>query len=105
MRGGCVMQPPRSLTTKSDHVNAMQVTLKLFASLAPYMPEGAVDNAVSLELDEGATINQVFDRFQVPHKMAHLVLINGIYIAPADRATKTLTAGDSLAAWPPVAGG
>jgi len=83
----------------------MQVTLKLFASLAPYMPDGAVDNAVAIEVDDGTTINQIFDRYRVPHKMAHLVLINGIYVAPADRATRTLNEGDALAAWPPVAGG
>ncbi|MBC6440031.1 MAG: MoaD/ThiS family protein [Rhodospirillales bacterium] len=83
----------------------MQVTLKLFASLAPYMPPGAVENAVRIEVDEDTTINQVFDRYQVPHKMAHLVLINGIYVAPGERATRALVEGDALAAWPPVAGG
>jgi molybdopterin converting factor small subunit len=83
----------------------MQVTLKLFASLAPFMPEGAKDNAVEIEIEEGTTINQIFDRYAVPHKMAHLVLVNGIYIAPGDRATRTLNPGDALAAWPPVAGG
>mgnify|MGYP002026133621 CR=1 FL=1 len=101
-----MVQSPHSLSDTSDHGSViMQVTLKLFASLAPFMPEGAKDNAVGIEVDEGTTINQVFDRYQVPHKMAHLVLINGSYIAPPDRATRALAEGDALAAWPPVAGG
>jgi len=35
----------------------------------------------------------------------HIVLVNGVYVAPADRATRTLAEGDVLAIWPPVAGG
>jgi molybdopterin converting factor small subunit len=38
-------------------------------------------------------------------KMVHLVLINGHYVAPADRATRALVEGDVLAIWPPIAGG
>jgi molybdopterin converting factor small subunit len=34
-----------------------------------------------------------------------LVLLNGKYIAPEARGTTTLTEGDVLAIWPPVAGG
>ncbi len=83
----------------------MRVTLKLFASLAPHMPDGAVDNAVEVEVEEGATVFGVFDRFGVPRQKAHLVLINGLYVAPAERATRALEDGDALAAWPPVAGG
>jgi molybdopterin converting factor small subunit len=33
------------------------------------------------------------------------VLINGVYVAPEDRATRTLVEGDVLAIWPPIAGG
>jgi len=36
----------------------------------------------------------------------HLVLVNGKYIAPADRRMSyTLQEGDALAIWPPIAGG
>jgi molybdopterin converting factor small subunit len=54
---------------------------------------------------EGATIAQIIAPFQLPMKMVHLVLINGHYIAPADRATRALFDGDVLAIWPPIAGG
>ena len=83
----------------------MRITLKLFASLAPYMPAHAVDNAVPVELEEGATVDRVLDRFQVPRGLCHLVLVNGIFVPPARRKAHVLAEGDALAAWPPVAGG
>jgi molybdopterin converting factor small subunit len=49
--------------------------------------------------------NSVLDRFQVPHRLCHLVLINGVYAEPEDRGSAILKDGDSLAIWPPVAGG
>jgi molybdopterin converting factor small subunit len=33
------------------------------------------------------------------------VLVNGVYVEPADRLTRTLQEGDVLAIWPPIAGG
>ena len=83
----------------------MRITFKLFAALAPYLPEGARDNAVQVELDGDATIDQFLDRQRVPRKMCHLVLVNGIYVAPDARGSRKLVDGDTLAAWPPVAGG
>ncbi len=55
----------------------MRITLKLFASLSNYLPP----------------------------EMAHLVLINGIFVAPSQRGLKRLAEDDHLAMWPPVAGG
>jgi sulfur carrier protein ThiS len=84
----------------------MKITFKLFASLTDYLPP-QVRNANQVELDiaSGATIAQIIEPFGLPEKMVHLVLINGKYIAPADRATLALQSGDVLAIWPPIAGG
>jgi molybdopterin converting factor small subunit len=41
----------------------------------------------------------------MPPKLVHLVLVNGRYVAPADRTTHVLQPDDVLAIWPPVAGG
>jgi molybdopterin converting factor small subunit len=35
----------------------------------------------------------------------HLVLVNGKYIEPSQRASYALKEGDVLAIWPPIAGG
>jgi sulfur carrier protein ThiS len=58
-----------------------------------------------LNVPEGATVLQVYEPYGLPAKMVHLVLVNGHYIAPEDRATTALKAGDALAIWPPIAGG
>jgi sulfur carrier protein ThiS len=84
----------------------MRITFKLFALLQDYLPaEGRKDNALVLELDEGATIQQVIERFSLPQKMCHLVLVDGSFVPPAERATRSLKDGQTLAIWPPIAGG
>jgi len=84
----------------------MKITFKLFASLTEYLPhEVRTSNQMDLEVAEGATILQIIAPFSLPEKMVHLVLINGKYIAPEDRATHALQPGDVLAIWPPIAGG
>ena len=84
----------------------MQITFKLFATLTDYLPvEVRRSNQMPLEVDPQASISQIIEPFGMPPKLVHLVLVNGKYIAPEDRGTTTLTEGDVLAIWPPVAGG
>jgi sulfur carrier protein ThiS len=84
----------------------MKVTFKLFATLQDYLPvEGRKANALTLELDEGTTVDQVITRFALPQKLVHLVLIDGSFVPPAERGSRILVDGNTLAIWPPVAGG
>ncbi len=83
----------------------MNVTLKLYASLAAYLPADAHLNQVRLELPEDATIAAVIERFALPQKLTHLVLVNGVFVPPSERAGTRLREGDQLAMWPPIAGG
>jgi len=84
----------------------MQITFKLYAMLNEYLPaDKRRGNEMALEVAEGSTIEQVISQFQMPPKLVHLVLVNGRYVAPADRSTQVLQAADVLAIWPPVAGG
>ncbi len=84
----------------------MQITFKLFATLTDYLPADVRRrNQMSLEVSENATLLQIIEPFGLPEKLVHLVLVNGTYIAPEDRSTKTLSEGDVLAIWPPIAGG
>jgi sulfur carrier protein ThiS len=41
----------------------------------------------------------------LPEKWVHLVLVNGVYIYPEQRAKHILVEDDVLAIWPPIAGG
>ena len=86
-------------------VDTMQVTLKLFATLGDYLPSGAKFNQIELTVEPGTTVQTLVDRFALPPKLVHLVLVNGHYIAPERRETHTLHGGDVLAIWPPIAGG
>ena len=83
----------------------MKLTLKLYASLGDYLPADALDHQLQLEIATSTTVNEIIDRFNVPRELAHLVLINGIFINPDQRDTQTFCEGDTLAIWPPVAGG
>jgi len=84
----------------------MKVTLKLYASLSDYLPEPARRrNAMELELASGTTVAQVIEHQNLPAKQCHLVLIDGIYVPPAARAARPLAEGETLAIWPPIAGG
>ena len=83
----------------------MKITLKLFASLAQYLPSDAVRNIVEIEIAPDTTVHEIIDRHHVPRPSAHLILINGLYVEPVDRDRPMLHAGDALAIWPPVAGG
>ena len=83
----------------------MQVTLKLFASLGPYLPDGATRNQTNVEVADGTTIRTLLDAHSVPPALCHLVLLNGVFQAPGVRAGVALKPGDAVAVWPPVAGG
>jgi sulfur carrier protein ThiS len=84
----------------------MQITFKLYASLGEYLPaDKRRGNEMTLQVPDGVTIAEVVAPFALPARMVHLVLVNGHYIEPADRATRPLQEGDVLAIWPPIAGG
>lgn len=70
----------------------------------PFLPPGAVKNAVVLDVTESTTINNLIAEYQVPESEVHLVLLNGKFIDASARDTK-MVEGDTLAIWPPVAGG
>ena len=83
----------------------MKITIKLFALLAKYLPEGAVKNQLDIEVEAGLTVQEVIHHLKLPSEHCHLVLVDGVYISPSDRETRAMTEGEALAIWPPVAGG
>lgn len=84
----------------------MNITLKLYANLSPLLPAHAKQNAVQVDIEEQTTVNQLIDAYHVPREQAHLVLVNGVFVGPDARdQVGQLKAGDTIAIWPPVAGG
>lgn len=83
----------------------MKVTLKLFATLADYLPAGARGNVAELEFAAAPTVAAVIESFNLPPRLVHLVLVNGNFVGPEARVQRVLAEGDTLAIWPPIAGG
>lgn len=88
----------------------MQITFKLHATLTDFLPRDADGrkphhNQLRIDVPEGCDVQSVIDRFNLPPRQVHLVLVNGVYVAPATRSARTLSDGDALAVWPPIAGG
>jgi molybdopterin converting factor small subunit len=83
----------------------VKITLKLYANLSRYLPPGAQDNAIDLDVPEGTTVGQLLEKYSIPRAEAHLVLVNGVYRNSTTEADSPVAAGDAVAMWPPVAGG
>lgn len=84
----------------------MRITFKLFASLTDYLPPAARQgNIIELDVAVDASISQIIEPFGLPPELVHLVLVNGAYVEPEQRLSRTLADGDVLAIWPPIAGG
>lgn len=84
----------------------MKLTFKAYAMLADYLPPGARgSNALEVEAPDGTTIVDLIERFRLPPKMCHLVLVDGVFVPPEQRDERALREGETLAIWPPIAGG
>ena len=83
----------------------MKLKVKLYATLNQYLPEDAIEHGTFINVEPTATPHSVIDSFRVPREMAYLILLNGIYVSPDDREQPVFKDGDTLAIWPPVAGG
>ena len=83
----------------------MRITLKLYASLMPYLPETDQRHSVDIEIDASDTPYQVVDSLGIPRELAHLVIINGVFVCGDERNQARFKEGDVLAMWPEVAGG
>ena len=84
----------------------MKITFKLFAQLQDYLPaEARKTNACVVDVTDATSVAQVIEQFNLPARLVHLVLLNGTFVPPAERDLRILHDGETLAIWPPVAGG
>lgn len=84
----------------------MRITFKLYATLSDYLPvEARKTNALALEVAEGTTLGALVERFNLPRDLCHLALIDGVFVPREARAKRVLREGETLAIWPPIAGG
>jgi sulfur carrier protein ThiS len=84
----------------------IRMTLKLYASLTQYLPEQFRKlHAMPMVVDKSATIEAIVAPLGMPPALVKLVVLNGVFIPPSERAARRFAEGDVLAIWPPIAGG
>jgi sulfur carrier protein ThiS len=101
-----LMADASMMLAKGASAGKIRVTLKLYASLTQYLPEAfRKGHAMPMEVDATATIESIVTPLGMPPALVKLVVLNGVFIPPSERAATRFTDGDVLAIWPPVAGG
>lgn len=79
----------------------MKVEVRLFATLAAYLPGDEEGGSVTLDLGEGSTVGDVVRSLRIPGDLPFLTMVNGRDAA----LDQPLADGDVLSLFPPLAGG
>lgn len=79
----------------------MKVEVKLFATLAMYLPSGEQGGSAIIEVPDGSNVSQVIHRLGIPDEIPRVILINGL----DGDSEQSLCDGDTLSVFPPLAGG
>ena len=80
----------------------LKIQLRLFASLAGYLPDQKSGGFSSLlEIEEGTTIQSLLESLKVPPELPRIIFLNGVHA----EETTVLKDGDRLGVFPPLAGG
>ena len=79
----------------------MKVEVRLFATLASFLPSHGREGAAEIEIPDGSTVAEVTRRLGIPSDLARVVLVNG-----RDMGSEApLAAHDVVTIFPPLAGG
>jgi molybdopterin converting factor small subunit len=79
----------------------VRVEVRLFATLAPYLPAGSRDGAAFVDVPDGETARELARRLRIPADLDRVLLVNGVDAEP----DRPLRDGDVLTVFPPLAGG
>jgi sulfur-carrier protein len=83
----------------------MKMHIELYASLMEHLPPGKERFRRDIEVSDGISVQQVIEQFNISDEQAHIVLVNGHFVCGEDRSHRELAPNDTVAIWPPVAGG
>lgn len=73
--------------------------------LEDLLPPGSVDHTMDLELPAAATARQIIEQMKIPPALAHLVMVDGSHLTPAEIDHRPLHEGETVSIFPPIAGG
>ena len=79
----------------------IEIDVRLYAALRRYAPEVKLGEAMRLKMEEGSTLQQLFERLGIPSGEVKRVIVNG----RARDHHQCLSEGDRVAIFPPIAGG
>ncbi|MDO8885420.1 MoaD/ThiS family protein [Candidatus Oleimmundimicrobium sp.] len=79
----------------------MKIELRFYATLIKYAEKNKIPQFSTVEIEEGTTIASLLNKFNIPEKDVHIIIING---RNAD-SKQVLQDGDRVALFPPVGGG
>jgi len=77
------------------------IEIRLFATLAEFLPPGSRSGTAILDVPDASRVADVIESLGIPSTLPCIVLVNG-----EDTDTdRSLTAGDVVSLFPPLAGG
>jgi len=79
----------------------VRVEVRLFATLAAYLPPTSREGAVTLDVPAGSTVRDVMQHLGIPADLERVSLVNGGDAS----AGHALQSGDIVTIFPPLAGG
>ena len=79
----------------------MNIELKLFFDFKNFLPSGSSKNRAVVNLENGTTVQKLVEILKLPPEIPKNIILNGITVE-IDRELKE---GDSIAVFPPMAGG
>ena len=79
----------------------MRIEVRLFATLARFLPKGAETGSTYLDVAEGSSVGDVAEALAIPTDLSRIILVND---QDADE-NRGLVEGDVVTLFPPLAGG
>jgi len=79
----------------------VRVEVRLFATLARYLPKSTETGSAYLDVAEGRSVGDVADALGIPADLSRIILVND---QDADE-NRRLVEGDVVTLFPPLAGG
>jgi len=84
----------------------MEIELKLFMKFKGYLPVGTADGKALITLDSGSTFEELLHKIGMPVNEDKIIVINGISHKQGNKVNALqLEEGDTVAVFPPIAGG